>query len=163
MGTHHACHSDRPNLPGEQDFRDSGGSTSVRWRPQLDPRQSPHTNGTFQHKPTTGEDYRSATRPPMNPYYGSRDTRNELAHLDPRRYTAHVPPHTRQPQEVDVEYTRMMKPVFPKGDRPCHPAIGIGANLPTPMGIAPWMPRLLRVGNIMVINGGTILSLQRSS
>ena len=58
---------------------------------------------------------------------------------------------------------RMMKPIFPKGDRSCHPAIGIGANLPTPLGIAHWMPRLLRVGNIMVINGGTILSLRRSS
>ena len=58
--------------------------------------------------------------------------------------------------------TRMMKPVFPKADRLCHPAIGIGANLPTPLGIAHWMLRLSRVGNIMVINGGTILSLLRS-
>ena len=37
-GSHHARHSDRPNLPGAQAFWDSGGLTSVRWRPQLDPR-----------------------------------------------------------------------------------------------------------------------------
>ena len=60
-GTHHAHHSDRPDLPGEQDFRDSGGLTSVRWCPQLDPCRSPHTNGTFQREDTTCEDYRGAT------------------------------------------------------------------------------------------------------
>ena len=46
--SHHAHHSDRPNFPREHDFRDTGGSSSVRWHPQLDPRRSPHENGTFQ-------------------------------------------------------------------------------------------------------------------
>ena len=55
-----------------------------------------------------------------------------------------------------------MKPVFPKAVRLCHPDIRIGTNLPTPLDIAPWMLRLSCVGNIMVINGGTILSLLRS-
>ena len=42
---------------------------------------------------------------------------------------------------------RMMKPIFYKGDRSFPPAIGIVANL--------------LVGNIMGVNGGTILSLPR--
>ena len=58
--------------------------------------------------------------------------------------------------------TRTRKPIFLKADRSCHPAIGIGANLPTLRGIAHWMPRPSRVGNIMGINGGTILSRLRS-
>jgi len=29
---------------------------------------------------------------PTNPYYGSRDTRNETVRSDPRRYDAHIPP-----------------------------------------------------------------------
>ena len=58
--------------------------------------------------------------------------------------------------------TRTRKPIFLKADRSCHPAIGIGANLPTLRGIAHWMPWPLRLGNIMGINGGTILSRLRS-
>ena len=54
--------------------------------------------------------------------------------------------------------TRTKKPICLKADRSYHPAIGIGANLPTQRGIAHWMPRPSRVGNIMGINGGTILS-----
>jgi hypothetical protein len=37
-GTRPVCHVDRPDLPGAQEFWDTGGSPSVRWRPQLDPR-----------------------------------------------------------------------------------------------------------------------------
>ena len=55
-----------------------------------------------------------------------------------------------------------MKPVFPKGDRLYPPAIGTGANLLTPLGIAPSMPQLLLVGNIMGTKRDTILSLLRS-
>jgi hypothetical protein len=55
-----------------------------------------------------------------------------------------------------------MRPIFPKGDRLFHPAIGIGANLLIPLGIALLMPLLLLVRNITGINGGTILSLPRS-
>ena len=46
--SHHARYSDRPNFPREHDFRDTRGSSSVRWHPQLDPRRLPHENGTFQ-------------------------------------------------------------------------------------------------------------------
>ncbi len=56
---------------------------------------------------------------------------------------------------------RTMKPIFPEGDRSYPPAIGIGANLLTPLGIALSMPRLSLVRNITGINGGTILSLPR--
>ncbi len=73
-GSHQSRYLHRPNLPGAQDFRDSGGATSVRWRPQLDPRRSPHTNGMFQREDNTSEDSHGATRPPTNPYYGSQDT-----------------------------------------------------------------------------------------
>ena len=54
---------------------------------------------------------------------------------------------------------RTMKPIFPEGDRSYPPAIGIGANLLTPLGIALLSPRLLLVRNITDITGGTILSL----
>ena len=57
---------------------------------------------------------------------------------------------------------RMMKHIFPKAARSCHPAIGIGIKLHTLLDIAHWMPWLSRVKHIMVINGGTILSLRRS-
>jgi hypothetical protein len=57
---------------------------------------------------------------------------------------------------------RTMKPIFPEGARSYPPAIGIGANLLTPLGIALSMPRLSLVRNITGINGGTILSLPRS-
>ena len=93
-GTHPVCHADRPDLPGAQDFRDTGGSPSVQWRPQLDPQRSPRPHGTFQREAPTGDDYRSGTQPPTNPYFGSHDTRNESARSDPRRYTAHAPPHS---------------------------------------------------------------------
>ena len=121
LESHQARHSDCPNLPGAQDFRDSGGATSVRWRPQLDPRRSSHTNGTFQRKDNTSEDSHSATRPPTNPYYGSRDTRNELARSDPRQYTAHVPPPTSLPQEVDVEYDLDEEARLPQGGQIVSP------------------------------------------
>ncbi len=39
-GTRSGCHAGRPNLPEAQEFRDTGGAPSVRWCPQLDPRQS---------------------------------------------------------------------------------------------------------------------------
>ena len=57
---------------------------------------------------------------------------------------------------------RRMKPIFPEGDRLYPPAIGIGANLLTPLGIALSMPRLSLVRNITVITGGTIFSLPQS-
>ena len=57
---------------------------------------------------------------------------------------------------------RMMKPIFPEGDRSYPPAIGIGANLLIPLGIALLMPRLSLVRNITGITGGTILSLPQS-
>ena len=72
------------------------------------------------------------------------------------------PPIPVGPRGWMLNTTRTRKPVFLKADRSCHPAIEIGTNLPTPRGIAHWMPRLSRVGNIMVINGGTILSLLRT-
>ncbi len=103
-GTRTVRQSDGPDLPGAQDFRDTGGSTLVRWRPQLNPRRSPCPHDTGQHETPNSADYCGATRPVSNPYHGSRDTWNESARLDPRRYTAHVPPHSRRPQEVDVDY-----------------------------------------------------------
>jgi len=120
-GSHHARHSDRPNFPGAQDFRDSGGLTSVRWRPQLDPRRSPHPNGIFQREDTNCNEAHGATRTPTNPYFGSRDTRNESARLDPRRYTAHVPPHTRRPQEVGVDYDSDEEAHLPQGGQIVSP------------------------------------------
>jgi hypothetical protein len=56
----------------------------------------------------------------------------------------------------------MVKHIFPKAARLCHPAIGIGVRLHTPLGIAHWMPRLSRVKHIMGINGDTTLSRRRS-
>jgi hypothetical protein len=83
-GTRPGGHAGCPNLPAAQEFRDTGSAPSVRWRPQLDPRQTPRPHGTFQRETPTGDDYRSGTRPVMNPYFGSHDTRNESARSDPR-------------------------------------------------------------------------------
>jgi hypothetical protein len=91
LESHHARQSDRPNLPGEHDFRDTGGSSSVRWRPQLDSCHSHHANGMFQQEEGNFGDYQGAPHTPTNPCYGSRDTWNESAYSDPRRYTAHAP------------------------------------------------------------------------
>jgi len=52
---------------------------------------------------------------------------------------------------------RTMKPIFHEGARSYPPAIGIGANLLTPLGIALLMPRLSLVRNITDITRGTIL------
>jgi len=69
----------------EHDFRDTGGSSSVRWRPQLDPCRSPHENGTFQREEGNFGNSHGTPRTPTNPYYGSRDTLylNRLALLRP--------------------------------------------------------------------------------
>ena len=119
--SHQACHSDHPNLPGAQDFMDLGGATSVRWHPQLDSCRSPHTNCTFQCKDNTCENSHGATRPPTYPYCGSHDTRNESVRSDPRRYTAHLPPHTRRPQDVDVEYDSEDEARLPQGGQIVSP------------------------------------------
>ena len=87
----------------------------MRWRPQLDPLRSPHPNDTFPQEDTNCDESHGATRPPTNPYHGSRDTQNESACSDPRRYTAHVPPHTRRPQEVDVKYDSDEEAHLPQG------------------------------------------------
>ncbi len=90
---------------------------------QLDPRQSPRPHGTFQRETPTGDDYRGGPRPVMNPYFGSHDTQNESARSDPRRYTAHVPPHSRRPNEVDVAYELDDEAHLPQGGQivsPCH-------------------------------------------
>jgi hypothetical protein len=72
------CHKDRPNFPKDQEFRDTGGSASVRLRSSLDPRRSPREDGA------TG--YQGSSRTPLtNPYHGSRDNRNDAAHSDPPR------------------------------------------------------------------------------
>ena len=162
LESRHAYHSDRPNLPRKRDFRDTGGSTSVQWRPQLDSRRSPHANGTYLQEEGNFDSYQGLPRTPSNPYYGSRDTRNESARSDPRRYTAHVPPIPVGPRRWMWITARTMKPVFHKGDRLHPPAIGTGANLLTLLGIAPLMPQLLLVGNIMGTKGGTILLLPKS-
>jgi hypothetical protein len=120
-GTHPGCHADRPDLPGPQEFRDTGESPSVRWRPQLDPRTSTRPQGMFQREAPTGDDYCSGPRTPTNPYFGSRDTRNESARADPRRYTAHVPPHSRRPQEVDVDYDSDDETHLPQGGQIVSP------------------------------------------
>ena len=57
--------------------------------------------------------------------------------------------------------SRMMRHIFPKAARLCHLAIGIGVRLPTPLGIAHWMPRLSRARHIMGINEGIIHSRRR--
>ena len=77
--SNHARHSDRPNMPRNHDFGDTGGSSSIRWHPHLDPCRSPHDhgNGTIQREEGTFGDHRGMTRTPTNPYYGSRDTRND--------------------------------------------------------------------------------------
>jgi hypothetical protein len=160
--SNHARNLDRPNMPRNHNFGDTGGSSSVRWCPHLDPRRSPHDHGTFQREEGTFGDHQGTTPTPTNPYYGSRDTRNDSARSDPRRYTAHVPPNTSRPQEVDVDYGSDDEAIFPEGARSYPLAIGIGANLLTPLGIALSMPRLLLVRNITGISGGTILSLPRS-
>ncbi len=56
---------------------------------------------------------------------------------------------------------QMMNHIFPKATRLCHLAIGIGVRLHTPLGIAHWMPWLLRARHIMGINGGIIHSRRR--
>ena len=71
------------------------------------------------------------------------------------------PPIPVGPRMWMSDMARMMKPIFHKGDRLFPPAIGIVANLLTPLGIVHSMPRPSLVGNIMGINGGTILSLPR--
>jgi hypothetical protein len=124
--SHHARHSNRPNMPRNHDFGDTGGSSSVQWRPHLDPRHSPHDHGTFQREEGTFGDHQGmtgTTRTPTNPYYGSRDTRNDSAHSDPRGYTAHVPPNTSRPQEVVVDYGLDDEAHLPRGGQivsPCH-------------------------------------------
>ena len=120
-GTHPGCHADRPDLPGPQEFRDTGESPSVRWRPQLDPRTSTHPQGMFQREAPTGDEYCSGPRTPTNPYFGSHDTRNESARADPRRYTAHVPLHSRRPQEVDVDYDSDDETHLPQGGQIVSP------------------------------------------
>lgn len=120
-GTRPGCHAGRPNLPEAQAFRDTDGEPSLRWRPQLDPRQSPRPHGTFQRETPTGDNSRSGTRPVLNPYFGSRDTRNELAQSDPRRYTAHVPPHSSRPKEVDVDYESDDEAHLPQGGQIVSP------------------------------------------
>ncbi len=49
------------------------------------------------------QDYARLSRTP-NPYYGERDSRNEAARSDPRRYGAHVPLFQQRPLDVDIDY-----------------------------------------------------------
>ena len=88
----HAYHLARPNLPRDRDFGDTGGFTSVRWCPQLDPRRSTHANGTYWREEGHFDNYQGLPRASSSPYFGSHDTRNDLARSDLRQYTAHVPP-----------------------------------------------------------------------
>ena len=129
-GTRPGFLAGRPNLPeaqelhemgGAQELHEMGGAQSVRWRPQLDPRQTPCPNGAFQRETPAGDDYRGGPRPVMNPYSGSHDTRNESARSDPRRYTAHVPPHSRRPSEVDVAYESDEEAHLPQGGQIVSP------------------------------------------
>ncbi len=57
-----------------------------------------------------------------NPYHGKRNSRNEAACSDPRRYGAHVPPFQQRPLDVDVDYSDD-KDHLPQGGHiisPCH-------------------------------------------
>ena len=121
LESRHTNHSDQPNLPREHNFRDTGGSTSVRWRPQLDPCRLPHANGMYRQEEGNFDHYQGSPRTPSNPYYESHDTRNESAHSDPRQYTAHVPPHTRRPQEVGVDYGSDDEARLPQGGQIVSP------------------------------------------
>ena len=58
-----------------------------------------------------------------------------------------------------MDYGSDDEAIFPEGARSYPLAIGIGANLLTPLGIALSMPRLLLVRNITGITGGTICHL----
>ena len=120
-GTRPGFLAGRPNLPEAQEMHEMGSAHSVRWRPQLDPGQQPRPNGAFQRETPAGDDFRGGPRPVLNPYFGSHDTRNESARSDPRRYTAHVPPHSRRPSEVDVAYESDDEAHLPKGGQIMSP------------------------------------------
>jgi hypothetical protein len=63
-------------------------------------RFNPHL---LPHSPVGFQDYARLSSTP-NPYYGERDSRNEAARSDPRRYGAHVPPFQQCPLDVDIDY-----------------------------------------------------------
>ena len=117
-----ARQSDRTNLPREHDFRDTEFSSSIRWRPHLDPRSSHHADGTFQQAEGNFDGYQGSSHTPTNPYYGSHDTRNETARSDPRRYDSQVPPsYNRRPQDVDVGYGSDDEAHLPQGGQIVSP------------------------------------------
>ena len=74
-----ACHSDRPNLPRDHDFRNTDFPSSVRWRPHLHSRSSPHADGTSQREAGTFDGSHGSSRTPTHPSCGSRDPWTDTA------------------------------------------------------------------------------------
>ncbi len=56
-----------------------------------------------------------ARSPPNDPYYGARDSWNEAARSNPRKYDAHVPPPRRHFLKVDVSYGLEDEDDLPQG------------------------------------------------
>ncbi len=97
-------HTDRPHLPRDNAFgvRGVDSSNSVRGHSRLDPRHSTRDDGQFPQEEDQFVRTHGTSRPTSQPYSGSRDTRNEAARSDPRRYDAHAPPY--RPPAVNVDY-----------------------------------------------------------
>jgi hypothetical protein len=104
-----------------QDAAESGG-TGTRMEPRSHAREGADTGRwgsrfnppLLPHSPVGFQDYARLSSTP-NPYYGERDSRNEVALLDPRRYGAHVPPFQQRPLNVDIDYGSDDKDYLPQG------------------------------------------------
>jgi hypothetical protein len=105
-----SCQDTNLRHPRFWDAAESGG-TGAQMEPRSHAREAADTGRrgsrfnppSLSHSPVGFQDYARLSSTP-NPYYGERDSRNEAARSDPRRYGAHFPPFQQRPLDVDIDY-----------------------------------------------------------
>jgi hypothetical protein len=113
--------------PRFRDAAESGG-TGAQMEPRSHAREAANTGQRgsrfnlplLPHSPVGFQDYARSSSTP-NPYYGERDSRNEAACSDPRRYGAHVPPFQQRPLDVDRDYGSDDEDHLPQGGQIISP------------------------------------------
>jgi hypothetical protein len=116
-----SCRDTTLQHPRFWDAAESGG-TDTWMEPHSQAREMADTNQRgsrfnphlLPHSPVGFQDYAHSSSTP-NPYYGERNSRNEAACSDPRRYGAHVPPFQQHPLDVDIDYGSDNKDHLPQG------------------------------------------------
>ncbi len=116
-----SCQDTKSQHPRFRDAAESGGM-GARMEPRSHAREAANTSWQgsrfnprlLPHSPVGFQDYARSSSTP-NPYYGERDSRNEAARSDPRRYGAHVPPYQQRPLDVDIDYGLDDKDHFQQG------------------------------------------------